>query len=241
MAAAVAEREHGPRPDARRFGDEVGAALLEPIGELLLARAFRQNDEPVAADAEEALARCEHAAEPLAGARDVAVTVDVAEQVVALLQVVQVDEARGERPARSPQRLDGLVVGGPVAHAGQGVGRATRERGAVVRVELGKRLVERFGVAVRASHVHVGAARRHRLHDGKRAGEVRLDFLKRRDERVVVGEHALVDGAELARRQVEGELTAFLQVGSELRELFDEAVLFERAAAVFSSELVARA
>ena len=45
-----------------------------------------------------------------------------------------------------------------------------------------------------------------------------------RDERVVVGEHALVDGAELAGGEVERELTALLQVRAELRELFDEAL-----------------
>ena len=157
MGAAVAKAQG----DARAVHVELGerfAAGLEALLELLGRGLAREHHELVSADAVDTLIGLGVQAQALGARHEIAVALDVAEVVVAVLEAVEVDEGERVRLAALPQHPHVPLVGGTV--------RKAREH-----VDVGGAL-ERFVLAAESVH---GVAQVHGLLGD--IAEARIDLL----------------------------------------------------------------
>ena len=185
VRAPVAERaDHAPL--LARLRDELLAALLEPLGKLVLGVRLGHVDELVAADAEELLAPLAAQLEHEARLQNVAVALLVAKVVVAALEVVDVDEGHRERLALLPQGLHGALVEPAVAHAGERVGVGAVLELGVAALDLADHAVEHGDVLALALELGGFVCLEEARAQGQELCEALAHVLEAGDEGVVV-------------------------------------------------------
>ena len=135
------------------------AAVLQTFGEVVLRRNRRQNGKLVAAYAKRRLVHLHIQLEIEAYLNDVAVALVVAKDIVAVLEVVDIDKRHGDRRALFPDFFEGTGKAAAVAKSRELVGKGDLNQVFLAIEQVLNGLFECLGIVADTIHVVSGFLR----------------------------------------------------------------------------------
>ena len=147
--------------------EEHRAAMLQALGKVILGRDGGEHGKLVATQAKRRLANLDVELKVQAHLHDVAVTLVVPKDIVAVLKVIDIDKRHSDRRALPPDLFERLGKTATVAKTGELVGKGGPNQIILTLEKVTDGLFERFGVIADSIHVLSGFLRSGRIASGE--------------------------------------------------------------------------